>query len=233
MISKFKPNFLQDKVTPGSFSLTGAGDLHDVTVLQKAFRFEVVDTDGLNRVGRYFYNGDGIPGGTAASTANQLEFYPFIVNQTVFVDTIAFGTTATGTNGNGVVGIYNTNNNLPNRLIITSGAKAIDNTLATTTLTSRVLLVPGVYWVARNTSSDKTFTAFPTAQAHLLLGAAITNLASFAAGPTATGLSVPFTYTGTLPTLAPSLTSATFLTTSVPAVALNVVSLPTPATQKT
>jgi hypothetical protein len=232
MISIFKPNFEQTKVTPGRFKLTGAGDVHDITVLQKAFRWEVLDTDGLTFVGRYLYNGNAIPGGTAVSTANRLEFYPFIVRQTIFVDTIAFGTTATGTNGNGVVGIYNTNNNLPNQLIITSGAKAINNTFATTTLTSRVLLVPGVYWVARNTSSDKTFTAFPTAQAHLLLGAAITNLTTFAAGPTATGLSVAFTYTGTLPATAPSLTAATFLTTSVPAVALKVVSLPTPAILK-
>jgi hypothetical protein len=231
MISKFKPNFLQDKVTPGNFNLTGDA-LHNTLVLQKAFRFDVLDTDGISPVGRYIYNGDAIPGGTAVSTANTLEFYPFIVQQAIFVDKIAFGTTATGTNGNGVVGIYNTKNNVPSQLIITSGAKAIDNTLATTTLTSRVLLVPGVYWVARNTSSNKTFTAFPTAQAHLLLGAAITDLTTFAAGPTATGLSVAFTYTGTLPTTAPSVAAATFLTTSVPAVALNVVSLPTPATVK-
>lgn len=233
MISKFKPNFPFPKVTPGDFTLKGGGDLHNITLLQKAFRFEVLDTDGLIPVGRYFYNGVGIPSGTAVSTANVLQFYPFVVRQTVFVDRIAFGTTATGTNGNGVVGIYNTNNNLPSQLIITSGARALDNTLSNVTLTSRVLLVPGVYWVARNTSSDKTFTAFPTAQAHLLLGAAVTDLTTFAAGPTATGYQVAFTYTGTLPAFAPSLSGATFLTTSVPAVALNVVSLPTPATLKT
>jgi hypothetical protein len=233
MISKFKPNFPFPKVTPGDFTLKGSGDLHDITVLQKAFRFEVPDTDGSYPVGRYFYNGFGVPTGTAVSTANVLQFYPFIVEQTVFVDKIAFGTTATGTNGNGVVGIYNTNNNLPSQLIITSGAKAIDNTLATTTLASRVLLVPGTYWVARNTSSDKTFTAFAVGFTHRQLGANVTDLTTFAAGPSATGYQVAFTYTGTLPTTAPSLAAATFITTSVPAVALNVVSLPTPAILKT
>lgn len=228
MISRFKPQFKGGKGNspakrpfPLSDQLTGQGNLNDINILVNSFEYEVGDTDGLTTPGGFLFNGVGSPSATTANVANTLLFTPFIVRQSVWVDQLMFAT-STGTNGSVVMGIYDTKDNKPFKKIAqtTAVGTTADNTLYTTTLSSKVLLKPGVYWVARNATSNKLLQGFTAGNASLTLGAVPTDLASFNTLTQRTGYSISSTYNAELPSIAPDVT--TTITTSIPALGMRV-----------
>jgi hypothetical protein len=229
MISKWTPRFNKNYPSFKANELVGDGGFKDMGIVANAFEYSVLDPDGLLSVGGFIYNGVGNPSGTTANVANTLLFTPFVVRQSVWIDQLVFAT-VTGTNGSVVMGIYDTKDGKPYKKIVQTDAvgTTADNTLYTTTFTAstKFMLKPGVYWVARNATTTKALSGFTAGNALATLQPVTTDLTSFLTLTQRTGYSVASAYNATLPSYAPTV--STTITTSIPALGMRIHSIPEP-----
>ena len=140
---------------------------------------------------------------TEQVTANVTRAFPFIVGAGFTADRIQFDvtTSASGSNSNCNVGIYNDDGNLyPSTLVVDGGQKSTSSTGLKTTTISTSLSANTLYWLVYNCHKTPTFRSIAQTDMPSVLGWDGTSGAS----TQITGWTVPRTYASTLPGIFPA-----------------------------
>ncbi len=141
---------------------------------------------------------------TEAATANVTRAFSFIVGAGFTADRIQFEitTSASGSNSNCNVGIYNDNGNLyPSTLVVDGGQKSTSSTGLKTTTINTPLSANTLYWLVYNCHKTPTFRSISPADIPSVLG---WDAAPGGANRQITGWTAPRTYASTLPATFPA-----------------------------
>lgn len=140
---------------------------------------------------------------TTVLTASQLRAFPWVITSKIVINGIFAEVTTASAGSSFRVGIYSDTGSLyPGALVATSDAIAYDSGtvgVKTSALGTTITLLPGLYWVAVNSSANPTLRAIAPSAIAPVLGVPLT----LGATPHTTGYAVASTF-GALPATYPA-----------------------------
>jgi hypothetical protein len=138
---------------------------------------EAVNFEQLARVYRsgsdYTIANNQLTPSTGALTANTIRAYPWRVTKKIIITAVRCEVTTLVAGATFRLGLYTDNNGYPNALVAGSDVATLDGAtlgVRLNTFASAITLLPGIYWLAVNSSAAPTLRAILPASIESILG---------------------------------------------------------------